>query len=240
MLQTFSEYVTFPKFWNDFVLKHVPEAQIRFRKNNWFWRYLPKRKSMVCTIGNTVWFYSVAEFNSLAKNGTLEPILGHEFMHLWQKKTGEINWFLYGWPQTSVLILILWAIFSGPWSFLVLVILAFSPFYGKYRIDAECAAYKMELLIEMARFRGFPISIVSDWFCGDVIRFYRILFSRTHWCMATPGFIKRKYFEDLRDFFGNILNALDRLAYVKENSYITSVSGIYAEVLRYYFPLNNR
>lgn len=232
------ESVTIPRFWNEFVLKRIPNAQIKFRKGHWIWRWLLKRKNIVYAIGRTVWFYSPGEFNKLAQIGNLESVLGHEFMHLRQKKYRELNWFGYGWPQIAVIFTLPLAVWLNSMALLLITICACVPWYSSRRINAEFSAYKMSLLMEMCKLRrtGCPTRVIRQWYQGYPERYTKTMFGRTYWCMFSPWFIKIGYQRAMESFLEHALQAMDQLAFVKKNSYIYTigVDGIYREVFHYY------
>jgi len=68
----------------------------------------------------------------------------------------------------------------------------------------------------------------------------KLLFGRTYWSMWTPQILQTGYRMSLENFFGHILQAMDQLAFLKKNSYIVGVTGMYAEVFRYYLLSDNK
>jgi len=238
MIQIPNVNVTLPSFWKQVVLQNV-HADIKFRKYHWFWRYMPKMKNVVYTLNNTIWFYSDSDYNKLAEKCMLEPILGHEFMHLWQKQTYRVTWFGYNCPQSLALFTVpLSWLLLGPGMALFIGVIGLLPWYSKRRMDAELSAYKMQLLVSMVKLRslGCPIDIVAKWHRNYVEDYLKLMFSSFYWCQWTVPLTRDVYREELNNFFEHVLQAMDQLAFVRKNSYLypVGIEGIYRTVFNHY------
>jgi len=239
-----TERIWLTKFWKEMVLKHIPDAKISYRKWNRFLKLVYRKENQVCNIGHTIWFHSSFVYWELYQNRQVDAISGHEFVHMVQKKNKKIGWFGYGWPMTSVVVIIpLVILFQIPLEFTIMwLVWAFIPWYAPRRINSEFEAYKMQLLIEMCQLKASNLSTdaVRLWHEHRVDDIMKLLFGRTYWSMWTPQILQTGYRMSLENFFGHILQAMDQLAFLKKNSYIVGVTGMYAEVFRYYMLSDNK
>lgn len=238
------------KFWREFVLPRIPAAHIRFRSEHPLLRFFTKGDTIWC-IKRTVWFPSRDRYKAMFAQGSVDPLLAHEFTHMWQKDQKYVTWMGYWWPQSSLIFTIPLAfLYESPIFAVFALIFACFPWYAKRRIQAETEAYKSALLMDMIQLYlrlGDPDEIAKMYYDKEKKLHYAGMYAwmpflRTYWSMWTPGFIKGRYIEEMEDFFGHVIDAFRQLAFVRENSYIITVGvhGIHREIFNHYLRNSNR
>lgn len=118
------------KDFEDTIRQEIPDFRVRFKDQSKLHKFLAFLASpfnpdymtrFTTTMGDTVWFPSEAYYIEDPHRSLV--ILAHEYVHLWDQKQGRLRFKLsYMFPQVlGVLPLLVFAVLSGAWAWLVLL-----------------------------------------------------------------------------------------------------------------------
>jgi hypothetical protein len=156
-----------------------PDVKIKYKKDYWYWRILPKRiRNAGSAMNKTIWM-PAQRFGTLA----------HEYQHIVDIQ--EMGWpmfsYLYILPQVFSLLFAFLLVLSIGFNLTVFTIIfsiltlgALAPWPAKVRADLETRGYMMSMYVALhsykktEKYRKKIIDVLTDWL------YYKMVWTKSH------------------------------------------------------------